>query len=67
MRSDLEDAADLREVGLDVELLDPILEDRSDLFGSEFQVVSFERERGFRSRGTRARKSLKALASRALP
>ena len=32
--ADLEDAADLREVGLDVELLDSILEDRGDLFGS---------------------------------
>ena len=31
---DLEDAADLREVGLDVELLDSILEDRGDLFGA---------------------------------
>ena len=30
--SDLEDAANLREVRLDVELLDPILEDRGDLF-----------------------------------
>ncbi len=30
----LEDAADLREVGLDVELLDSILEDRGDLFGA---------------------------------
>ncbi len=35
--TDLEDGADLREVGLDVELLDPILEDRGDLFGSELQ------------------------------
>ena len=32
--ADLEDAADLGEVGLDVELLDPILEDRGDLFGA---------------------------------
>ena len=32
--ADLEDAADLREVGLDVELLDSILEDRGDLFGA---------------------------------
>ena len=30
--ADLEDGADLGEVGLDVELLDPILEDRGDLF-----------------------------------
>ena len=36
----LEDAADLGEVGLDVELLDSILEDRGDLFGSELQRVS---------------------------
>src|SRR6185503_18831062 len=33
--TDLEDAPDLGEVGLHVELLDPILEDRGDLFGSE--------------------------------
>ena len=32
--TDLEDGADLGEVGLDVELLDPILEDRGDLFGA---------------------------------
>ena len=32
--ADLEDGADLREVGLDVELLDSILEDRGDLFGA---------------------------------
>jgi hypothetical protein len=31
--ADLEDGADLGEVGLDVELLDSILEDRGDLFG----------------------------------
>jgi hypothetical protein len=35
--SDLEDAADLGQVGLDVELLDSILQDRGDLFGSELQ------------------------------
>ena len=34
--ADLEDGADLREVGLDVELLDSILQDRGDLFGSSF-------------------------------
>jgi hypothetical protein len=28
----LQDGADLREVGLHVELLDPLLEDRGDLF-----------------------------------
>ena len=32
--TDLEDGADLGEVGLDVELLDSILEDRGDLFGA---------------------------------
>ena len=32
--ADLEDGADLREVGLDVELLDSILQDRGDLFGA---------------------------------
>ena len=32
--ADLEDGADLGEVGLDVELLDSILEDRGDLFGA---------------------------------
>ena len=32
--ADLEDGADLREVGLDVELLDSVLEDRGDLFGA---------------------------------
>ncbi len=32
--ADLEDGADLGEVGLDVELLDPILQDRGDLFGA---------------------------------
>ena len=31
--ADLEHGADLGEVGLDVELLDPLLEDRGDLFG----------------------------------
>src|SRR6185295_1549111 len=36
--ADLEDAADLGEVGLHVELLDPILEDRGDLFGSELHA-----------------------------
>jgi hypothetical protein len=35
----LEHAADLGEVGLHVELLDSSLEDRGDLFGSEFQSV----------------------------
>jgi hypothetical protein len=35
--SDLEDGADLGQVGLDVELLDSILQDRGDLFGSELQ------------------------------
>ena len=32
--ADLEHGADLGEVGLDVELLDPLLEDRGDLFGA---------------------------------
>ncbi len=30
--ADLEDGADLGEVGLDIELLDPVLQDRGDLF-----------------------------------
>jgi hypothetical protein len=32
--ADLEDGADLGEVGLDVELSDPVLQDRGDLFGA---------------------------------
>ena len=32
--ADLEDGADLGQVGLDVVLLDPLLEDRGDLFGA---------------------------------
>ena len=32
--ADLEHGADLGQVGLDVELLDPLLEDRGDLFGA---------------------------------
>ena len=32
--ADLQDGADLAEVGLDVVLLDPLLEDRGDLFGA---------------------------------
>ena len=32
--ADLEDRADLGEVGLDVGLLDPLLQDRGDLFGA---------------------------------
>ena len=32
--ADLEDRADLGEVGLDVVLLDALLEDRGDLFGA---------------------------------
>ena len=32
--ADLEHGADLGEVGLDVVLLDPLLEDRGDLFGA---------------------------------
>jgi hypothetical protein len=32
--ADLEDGADLREVRLDVELLDPLAQDRRDLFGA---------------------------------
>src|ERR687887_563124 len=35
--ADLQDGADLREVGLDVELLDPLLQDRRDLFGAKLQ------------------------------
>jgi hypothetical protein len=36
----LEDGADLGEIGLDVVLLDPLLQDRGDLFGSQLHVVS---------------------------
>ena len=36
--SDLEHGADLGEVGLDVVLLDPLFEDRRDLFGAKLQV-----------------------------
>jgi hypothetical protein len=32
--AELEDGADLREVGLDVEVLDAVLQDRGDLFGA---------------------------------
>ena len=38
--ADLEDGADLREVGLDVVLLDPLAQDRRDLFGAQLQGVS---------------------------
>ena len=38
--ADLEHGADLGEIGLDVVLLDPLLQDRGDLFGSELHVVS---------------------------
>ena len=41
--ADLEDGADLGEVGLDVELLDPVLQDRGDLFGPELHVGSLRR------------------------
>src|SRR5262249_36236288 len=37
--ADLQHRADLGEVGLDVELLDPLLEDRGDLFGAQLHVV----------------------------
>ena len=47
--ADLEDAADLREVGLDVELLDSVLEDRGDLFGAKFHVFSLMRRGEFMS------------------
>ena len=36
--ADLEDGADLREVGLDVVLLDPLTQDRRDLFRAQLQV-----------------------------
>ena len=32
--AELEHGADLREIGLDVVLLDPLLQDRGDLFGA---------------------------------
>jgi hypothetical protein len=37
--TDLEDSADLGEVGLDVVVLDPLLEDRGDLFWAQSQVL----------------------------
>ena len=37
--ADLQDRADLGEVGLDVVLLDPLLEDRGDLFRTNLQGV----------------------------
>ena len=39
--ADGEDRADFGEVGLDVVLLDPLAEDRRDLFGAQLQGVSF--------------------------
>src|SRR5947208_2893398 len=38
--ADLQDAADLGEVGLDVVVLDPLAEDRGDLFGAQLQGFS---------------------------
>src|SRR5581483_6043790 len=38
--ADLEDGADLGELRLDAVVLDPLLEDRGDLFGSQFHLVS---------------------------
>ncbi len=37
--SDLEDGADLRELGVDVVLLDPLLEERGDLFWAQLHVA----------------------------
>ena len=39
--ADLQHGADLGEVGLDVVLLDPLLEDRGDLFRTKLQCGSF--------------------------
>ena len=36
--ADLEDGADLGEIGLDVVVLDPVLQDRGDFFWTQFQV-----------------------------
>ena len=41
--ADLEHGPDLREIGLDVVLLDPLLEDRGDLFGAELHGKSLLR------------------------
>jgi hypothetical protein len=38
--ADLQDGADLGEVGLDVVLLDPLAQDRRDLSGRSFKFVS---------------------------
>src|SRR4029078_13059333 len=38
--ADLEDGSDLGEIGLDVVLLDPLAQDRRDLFGAQLQVFS---------------------------
>src|SRR5919204_432457 len=38
---DLEDAPDLGEVGLDLVLLDPLLQDRGDLFGAKLHAAPF--------------------------
>ena len=59
--ADLQDRADLREVGLDVVLLDPRLEDLRDLFGAKLQGVSYLAVvSSLRSRSSR----LRTLASR---
>ena len=49
--ADLEHGADLVEVGLDVELLDPLLQDRGDLFRAEFHGIPFVFSRGLRALG----------------
>ena len=38
--ADLQHGADLGEVRLDVELLDPLAQDRGDLFGAQLHLVS---------------------------
>src|SRR5207248_2963037 len=42
--ADLQDGADLGEIGLDVVLLDPLPQDRRDLFRTQLQVVSAPHE-----------------------
>src|SRR6185503_9197700 len=38
--ADLQDGADLREIGLDVVVLDPVLQDRGDFFWTQFHCAS---------------------------
>ena len=55
--ADLQHGADLGEVRLDVEVLDPLAQDRRDLFGAKLHLVtgSLRGERSWRSRSSRPR------------